>query len=78
MSQTIIRYDNKELLQLIHNHLNWCGLHNTATMLAREASLYVPTTTSAAIFATPKGSLRNVSVNVIKNMIMMRILNVKI
>jgi len=62
VSQTIIRYDNKELLQLIHNHLNWSGLHNTAAVLAKEASLYVPTTTSASIFTTPKGTHRSVSV----------------
>ena len=61
VSQTIIRYDNKELLQLIHNHLYWCGLHSTANLLAKEASLYIPTTSSASIFTTPKNAHRNVS-----------------
>nr|CAB3267619.1 protein VPRBP [Phallusia mammillata] len=58
VSQTVIRFDNRELLQMIHNHLNWSGLHHSASTLAREASLHVPTTTSTGVFLTPKTSGR--------------------
>ena len=64
VSQTIIRYDNRELLQLIHSHLSWSGLHSSAAALAKEAALHGPMTTSASIFTTPRSSsLRSVSVS---------------
>ncbi|CAK8675992.1 unnamed protein product [Clavelina lepadiformis] len=58
VSQTMIRYDNRELLQLIHNHLSWSGLHSTASMLAREASLHIPTTSSTSLLSTPRNISR--------------------
>uniref|UniRef100_H2Z2G8 Uncharacterized protein n=1 Tax=Ciona savignyi TaxID=51511 RepID=H2Z2G8_CIOSA len=58
VSQTMIRYDNRELLQLIHNHLQWSGLHTSAAALAREASLNTPTTYSPSVLTTPKNLLR--------------------
>jgi len=61
VSQTVIRYDNRELLQLVLDHLTWSGLHASAATLAREASLKTPTTTTTAVFTTPKSALRNVS-----------------
>uniref|UniRef100_H2Z2G6 Uncharacterized protein n=1 Tax=Ciona savignyi TaxID=51511 RepID=H2Z2G6_CIOSA len=60
VSQTMIRYDNRELLQLIHNHLQWSGLHTSAAALAREASLNTPTTYSPSVLTTPKNLLRHV------------------
>jgi len=61
VSQTSIRFHNCELLQLMYDHLIWSGLHTSAATLAREASLKTPTTTTTAVFTTPKSALRNVS-----------------
>uniref|UniRef100_F6YIR9 Uncharacterized protein n=1 Tax=Ciona intestinalis TaxID=7719 RepID=F6YIR9_CIOIN len=59
VSQTVIRYDNRELLQLIHNHLQWSGLHSSAASLAKEALLNTPTTFSPSVLSTPKNLVRH-------------------
>ncbi|XP_054751172.2 DDB1- and CUL4-associated factor 1-like [Lytechinus pictus] len=48
VAQTRIRYDNKELLQLIHNHLRGQGLGETAKVLEREAGLRLANHTSSS------------------------------
>ena len=48
VSETLIRFDNRELLQLMYNHLIWSGLPSSAHALANEAGLHsnvVPSTT---------------------------------
>ena len=37
VSETLIRFDNRELLQLMYNHLIWSGLPSSANALANEA-----------------------------------------
>ncbi|XP_033116382.1 DDB1- and CUL4-associated factor 1-like [Anneissia japonica] len=53
VQQTRIRYDQQELLQLIHSHLQAQGLTQTAAVLSQEASLPVQHTTSRTISPPP-------------------------
>ncbi|XP_071500880.1 DDB1- and CUL4-associated factor 1-like [Diadema antillarum] len=64
VAQTKIRYDSKELLQLIHNHLTAQGLSETAKLLEREANLPLNLTHStpgallSSLMMTPPQSSR--------------------
>ncbi|XP_071960709.1 DDB1- and CUL4-associated factor 1-like [Antedon mediterranea] len=53
VQQTRIRYDKKELLQLIYSHLQSQGLTQTAAILSQEASLPAQQTTSRTISPPP-------------------------
>lgn len=56
VSETHMQYDNKEVLQMIHNHLVWSKLHNAAEVLARDAGL--STDLQGNIISTPRSRPR--------------------
>nr|XP_039264269.1 DDB1- and CUL4-associated factor 1-like [Styela clava] len=59
VSETHMQYENKEVLQMIHNHLVWSKLPNAAEILARDACLFADNQKS--ILSTPKSRPRAAS-----------------